>query len=141
MTEQPDVAAALRAVSGAQGFNAWMGVDLHHAGDGRVELSIAVKPEITQHHGFVHGGVVTALADTASSWAAATVAGDVVTSTLSMQFLAPARGERVRAVASVLRSGRRLVSVETRVFAEGAGAGPVLCAVGLAAIAPVGKGA
>ncbi len=51
------IKAGLKAVSAAQGF-----------------------PELIQHHGFAHGGIVGALADDACAWAAAPVLGDAVTS-------------------------------------------------------------
>lgn len=146
MSAAPDpalVAQALRAVSAAQGYNAWLGVELLALETGRVELAFAIRPEITQHHGFVHGGVLAAAADTVCSWAAASVAGDVVTSNITVQFLSPAVGDRVRAVGQVLKSGKRQVSIEAKVYAEAAGGEAAggeakLVAVALAAITPVG---
>jgi uncharacterized protein (TIGR00369 family) len=103
-----------------------------------VELSFPIRPETTQHHGFAHGGLIGVAADNACAWAAATVAGDVVTGSYSIQFLAPARGERLRARGEVIRAGKRQVSVEARVYAESAGEAPKLVAVALAQIFPVG---
>jgi uncharacterized protein (TIGR00369 family) len=128
----------LREHSGRQGFNCWLGVELIRARDGTVEITIPIKPDICQHHGYVHGGVAGALADTACAWAAATAVGDVVTSNLTLQYLAPAKGSRLRATATVLKAGKRNVSVEARVFAEAAGEEPKLVAVALAMIAKTG---
>lgn len=143
MSAAPDpalVAQALRGVSAAQGFNAWLGVELVSVETGRVELVFPIRPEISQHHGFVHGGVLAAAADTVCAWTGASVAGDVVSSSFTVQFLSPAQGERLRAVGQVLKVGKRQVSVEAKVFAEAAGAAPKLVAVALASIAPVGQG-
>ncbi|HEU0222231.1 MAG TPA: PaaI family thioesterase, partial [Paracoccaceae bacterium] len=100
-----------------------------------------VRPELTQHHGTVHGGVIGTMADNACAYAAATVAGDVVTSTYTIKFLAPARGARLRALGAVLKPGRRSVVTEARIFAEDEGAPAKLVAVALATIAPIGSAA
>jgi len=139
--ETPDpalVMQALRAVSATQGFNAFLGIEIVRVETGLVELALALRPDLTQHHGFAHGAVVGALADTSCAWAAASVAGDVVTATYTIQFLAPARGETLRAVATVLKSGRRQVSAEARIHSESPGTPPVLVATAMALITPVG---
>ncbi|MDB5696804.1 MAG: hypothetical protein JWN21_2347 [Sphingomonas bacterium] len=56
-----------------------------------------MRPEVTQHHGFAHGAIVGLMADKACTWAAASVAGDVVTGSYTINFVAPAHGERLRA--------------------------------------------
>ncbi len=140
MSDAPDpaqVMQALKAVSAGQGFNALLGFEVMRVENGLVEIEAALRPELTQHHGFAHGAVVGALADTACAWAAASVAGDVVTSSYTIQFLAPARGQRLHAVGSVLKSGRRQISAEAKVYALADGVSS-LVAVALAIVAPVG---
>jgi len=132
--------ASLRDVSLSNGFNAWMDIELIAAGKGQVEIAVPVRTELLQHHGFVHGGVVGALADIACSWAAATSAGDIVTSGYTLQFLAPAQAPRLRATAAVIKAGRRQVTVEAKIYADPDGEAPKLVAVALASIAPVGPG-
>ena len=97
-------------------------------------VAAPVKPEILQHHGFVHGGVVGALADTCLAWTAATAVGDVVTAGYTLQLLAPAKGERLVAAGEVLKAGRTSVSVQARVYAEEGGERR-LVAVALASVA------
>jgi uncharacterized protein (TIGR00369 family) len=128
----------LREVSATQGFNKWLGVELIQAGGGKAEICIPIRPEISQHHGFVHGGIIGALADIACAWAAVSAVGDVVTSGITLQFLAPAKGTRLRAVGTVLKAGKRNVSVEARVFAETGNEEPKLVAAGLGMIAATG---
>ena len=140
--DAPDIVqvrAALAGVSAVGGFNRWLGVETLRVDTGAVEIACPVRPEILQHHGFVHGGVLGALADTAVAWTAATVAGDVVTSGYSVQFLAPARGERVVATGEVVKAGRSNVSVQARVYSEAADGTRKLVAVALASVSPVGR--
>ena len=114
----PKVEEVLRKHAASNGFNNWMGVKLVAAGNGQVETEIAIKPEMQQHHGFVHGGVIGAFADTNAAWAAGSMVGDVVTSTYNVQLLAPAKGVRLRAKAKTIKAGKRNVSVETQIFSE-----------------------
>jgi len=130
----------LRTVSLSNGFNAWLDVELVAAGNGQVEIALPVRAELLQHHGFVHGGVVGALADIACSWAAATAAGDIVTSGYTLQFLSPAKAPRLRATATVVKAGKRQVTVEAKIYAEPDDEAPKLVAMALASIAPVGSG-
>lgn len=127
----------LREHAASNGFNNWMGVRLVAAGNGQVETEIDIKPEMQQHHGFVHGGVVGALADTNSAWAAGTVAGDVVTSTYTLQLLAPAKGVKLRGRAKTIKAGRRNVSVEAQVYSVAEDGTSKLVATSLASIATV----
>lgn len=132
----PEMEARLKANSQRQGFNNWLGVKCVAAGNGQVEIEAPVRPEIHQHHGYVHGGCVSSLADTACAWAGATAAkADVVTSSFTFHFLSPAKGNRLRALARTIRCGRSQATVEVQVFAEADGQDPKLCGTGLATIA------
>ncbi|BBY93088.1 thioesterase [Mycobacterium gallinarum] len=68
----------------------------------------------------VHGGAVTALADVAvmaAAWAGAEVPDSLrgVTTSMSIQFLAPARATDLIAIGRVLRRGRTLVNCDVDV--------------------------
>ena len=102
------------------------------------QLVIPLRPDLTQHHGFAHGAVVGAAADNACAWAAASVAGDVVTGSYTIHFLAPARGRRLRAKGEVMKAGKRQVVVRAEVRSEADGEPPVLVAVAQATVIPVG---
>lgn len=104
---------------------------------GEAELVIPLRPELLQHHGYAHGAIVGAAADNACAWAAAV--GDVVTSSYTIQFLAPAKGDRLRARGIVLKAGKRQVSCEAKVWCSEAGGAETLVAVALASISPVAR--
>jgi uncharacterized protein (TIGR00369 family) len=93
---------------------------------------------MTQHHGFAHGAIVGLMADNACAWAGASVAGDVVTGGYSIDFLRPAKGERLRARGTVIKAGKRQVVVRADVWAESDGAAPVHVAAAQATIVPTG---
>ncbi|HZG47368.1 MAG TPA: PaaI family thioesterase [Allosphingosinicella sp.] len=58
------------------------------------------------HPGALHAGVQAALLDTACGYAAGTVAGNVVTLQLNLQFLSSAKGDRFEARARVTKAGK-----------------------------------
>lgn len=78
-------------------------------GDGRCQISIAVKAVHRQHIGAVHGGIVGALADDACGWACASVAGSLVTASYAINLIAPAMGDVLIARGQLLKAGRRVI--------------------------------
>lgn len=131
--------AYMREVAvGRSGFSRFLGVEPLVCWQGRSELTLTMREDLTQHHGFAHGAIVGLMADNACAWAAASVAGDVVTGSYTINFVAPARGERLRAVGTVVKPGRRQVVVRADVWAENTGAEPALVAVAQATVVPVG---
>ena len=132
----PALLARLNGNSGAQGFNKWFNVQGLAAGQGKVEIIVPVRPELCQHHGYVHGGCVAALADMACAWAGAAAADkDVVTSNFTIHFLSPAIGTVLRAKANTIRSGRTIATVEAEVWAEADSKDPKRVATAIASIA------
>jgi len=128
----------LRDVLKLQSFTRWTGLELIRAQDGEVEPRLVLRQEdMTQHHGFLHGGLVGFLADNAAAYAAATVVADVVTSQFSLNFLSPGVGEAFRTRAKVLKAGKRQVTVRADVYAEQE-EGEKLIAAAQATILPVG---
>ena len=74
-------AAVLREIIKVQPFTRWTGLEILKAEAGEVVTRLELRKEdMTQHHGFLHGGLVGFLADNAAAYAAATLVGDVVTS-------------------------------------------------------------
>ena len=121
----PGYEARTRASFAAQGALAHLGAELTEVAPGRCVIALPFLPELTQQDGFFHGGIVTTIADSAAGYAAFTLmpAGSRVLSVeLKVNFLAPARGERLQATGRVERAGRTLSVVQARVEAIEAGA-------------------
>ncbi len=130
--------ARLRESVATSGFSMLLGAQPLRCWKGCAELVIPLTEQLTQHHGYAHGAVVGAAADNACSWAAASIAGDVVTANYTVHLLAPARGERLRAKGWVLSRGRRLITASAEVFAE-SGDDATLVATALASVAVVAR--
>ena len=98
-----------------------LGATLDQLSPGAVEISLRPQPSISQQHGFVHAGAVSAIADTAAGYAALSLIGagrGVLTTEFKINFVAPATGDRIVARAKVVKSGRMLTVAQTEVFAE-----------------------
>ncbi|MEO8020431.1 PaaI family thioesterase [Polaromonas sp.] len=90
-----------------QPFSAMLNARLDAFTPGLAELSVPVVPGLLQQHGFVHGGVLSYLADNALTFAGGSVLGDAVTSEFKINYLRPAKdAERLLAVATVVGSGK-----------------------------------
>lgn len=134
-----DAIAYMKRVAVARsGFSSWLDVEPVTVWEGESELTLTLRPEMTQHHGYAHGAIVGLMADNACAWAGASVAGDVVTGGYTIDFLRPAKGERLRAKGQVVKAGKRQVVVRADVWAESEGAAPVHVAVAQATIVPTG---
>ena len=112
-----DMAASLEAVNAASPFNRLAGFRVAQASAGAVTLEGAAAPELMNHAGALHAGVQAALIDTACGFAAGTVAGNVVTLQLSLQYLSSAKGDRFEARARVTKAGRSQIFAEAQLFA------------------------
>jgi len=132
------IAYMKRVAVGHSGFATWLDVQPLKVWEGESELLLALRPEMTQHHGYAHGAIVGLMADNACAWAGASVAGDVVTGGYTIDFLRPAKGERLRARGRVIKAGKRQVVVRADVWAESAGEAPVHVAAAQATIVPTG---
>ena len=101
-----------------------LGATLGNVAPGLVEIVIRPHAAISQQHGFVHAGAVTAIADTAAGYAALSLmpAGTGVLSTeFKINLVAPAIGDRIIARGRVVKAGRTLTLAQTDVFAESGG--------------------
>jgi uncharacterized protein (TIGR00369 family) len=87
---------------------------------GRVDIDLPHWDGIEQQHGFVHGGVVGMIADSAAGYAAMTTVpgtASVLTVEFKMNLLAPADGAKLVARGQVVRAGRTLIVTKAEVFA------------------------
>ena len=106
-------------------FNKLLGIRAESAGGGRAVLRLPVREE---HLGDVrrpalHGGVVSALIDTAggiAAWSALAQGEAVSTVDLMVDFLEPGRvAGPLRAEAELIRKGNRVCHVRVRVTQDG----------------------
>jgi uncharacterized protein (TIGR00369 family) len=99
-------------------FARLIGIELEDIDSGTATLAVNVRKELMQNQGVVHGGAIAALIDTATAFAIISLAPKekVTTVDLAISYLRPATDGRLKAVAKVVRAGRRLFVVSADVF-------------------------
>lgn len=103
-------------------FAKLLGIELEEIDSGIATLAFDIKPELKQNHGVVHGGAIASLIDSATAFAIIsllTPTEHATTVDLTISYLRPLTEGRVRAIARVLRSGKRLIVVSAELFDEG----------------------
>jgi uncharacterized protein (TIGR00369 family) len=116
----PEVQARISASFERQGLMGHLGARLTHIGPGRVHIALPSRPEVTQQHGYFHAGATSAIADSAGGYAAFTLFPEhteVLTVEYKINLLAPAVGDHLEAVGTVVKSGRTLTVCALEVFA------------------------
>jgi uncharacterized protein (TIGR00369 family) len=106
----------------SQAFMRTIGSKLESVDEGRVVISVVLKPSLTQQHGFGHAGVIFSIGDSAAGYAALTKMGknqEVLTSEMKIHLMSPADGKMLKAVGSVLKAGRRLLVVQSNIYSVG----------------------
>ena len=88
-----------------------IGAQLITVEPGVVEIMIPYRADLTQQHGYLHGGLITTIADTACGYAAYTLMpedSEVLSVEFKVNLLRPAKGKSFVATAEVIKSGRTL---------------------------------
>ena len=116
-----DMLSIGRRVLENQPFASLVGVELVRLEPGQAEVRIPIKPDLRQHAGYAHGGVVAVAIDTAVAFAAATglrpdEGRDVVTSNLTIDYLRPALKGSLVAQGTVVRTGQSRIVVRCEVY-------------------------
>jgi acyl-CoA thioesterase len=100
-------------------FASFLGIELDEIDTGVATLSLEIKPELKQNHGVVHGGAIASLIDSATAFAIISllpVGEHATTVDLTISYLRPLTKGRAKAVARVVRSGKRLIVVSADLF-------------------------
>ena len=86
---------------------------------GQVKVTCEFSEALTQQHGFFHAGVVTSIADSACGYAALTMMPDneeVLSVEFKVNFMKPAKTDKLMAIGKVLQSGKTLTVCEGYVY-------------------------
>lgn len=101
-----------------QGALLALGAEVGKIEPGFVEVHVPFSKATQQQHGLFHGGMVALAADSASGYATYTVLAEdeeCVSAEFKVNFLYPARGEKLIARGGIIKVGRTLVIAEATV--------------------------
>lgn len=131
-TEVPTQVAALVADSfKRQGAMTAIGARLTMLASGQCEITVAMSAAVTQQHGYFHGGVIGAVADSAGGYAGNSLLmpeHECLTAEYKINIVAPGNGQLLIARGRVLKAGKSLVVAGADVFVVQDGV-EKLCAV------------
>jgi uncharacterized protein (TIGR00369 family) len=119
----PDMLARGREVLAQQAFSVLLGARLDVFEPGRAQIALPMAPKLLQQNGFVHGGVISYLADNALTYAGGSVLGNaVLTSEFKINYLRPATdADELVAIATVVGSGKTQAVCRCDIFLDRAG--------------------
>lgn len=116
----PEYEIKVRRSFAKQGAMETIGAKIARIKPGEIVLEMPFSQAVTQQHGFVHAGIITSLLDSASGYAAYSLMvpdAEVLTIEFKTNLMAPAKGERFRAIGKVVKPGRTIMFCESEVFA------------------------
>ena len=110
--KDPDFARRVESSFSRQGIMDHLGAILCEIEPGFCEIQVRFRPELSQQHGFFHGGVVGTIADSAAGYAGYSLMPEnstVLTVEYKLNLLSPADGNLLIARGHVIKPGRSLV--------------------------------
>lgn len=117
----PDYVMRVRTSFGRQQAMTLLGAQMTEVQPGMTEIVLPFREDLTQQHGFVHAGVITAIADSACGYAALSLMPrdvGVLTVEFKVNLLSPAAGERFVARGQVVKPGRTIMVCTGEVVAQ-----------------------
>jgi uncharacterized protein (TIGR00369 family) len=109
--KNPDFERLVRESFSKQEVMETLGARLARVAPGEVEIELPYRASLTQQHGFLHAGVVTAALDSSCGYAAFSLmppGAGVLSVEFKVNLLAPAKGDRLVARGRVVRAGRTI---------------------------------
>lgn len=120
MVPAEDFEERVRASFARQSAMATIGAELTVVRPGTVEIEMPYSPALTQQHGFLHAGVISAALDAACGYAAFSLMpgnAGVLTIEFKVNLLAPGKGERFLFRGSVTKPGRTIIVADGQAYA------------------------
>lgn len=131
-----DIQAFAQGIFASQPFSQFIGARLTDSGKDHAELTIAITDQLKQQHGFVHGGVISYLADNAITFAGGlALGGNALTAEFKINYLRPSVGTHLVARAKARAVSKRQAVCQCEVYAVDS-TGEKLCALAQGTVVP-----
>ena len=98
-----------------------LGIEVESVGPGTATLLLPMREEIMRNDGIVHGGAIASVIDSAFAFAIIPLLAEnerTVTIDLTIHYVRPLSGGAAKAIARVVRAGRRVITVSGELFDE-----------------------
>lgn len=123
-TDSGDFRERIRLSFERQGAMRTLGAELTRINQGAVEIELPFDTKLTQQHGILHAGVISAALDTACSYAAYSVIepeASILTIEFKVNLMSPGRGERFLFRGEITKPGSTIIVADGRGYAVGDG--------------------
>ena len=124
MADQDDFRGRIAAIFGRQKVMSTIGAVLTRVEHGSIEIEMPFDEKLTQQHGILHAGIISAVLDTACGAAAYTVIdpdASILTIEFKVNLLSPGRGERFLFRGDITKPGSTIIVADGRAYAIGDG--------------------
>lgn len=124
MSDMDDFRERITASYSRQKAMATIGAVLTRVEHGSIEIEMPFDEKLTQQHGILHAGIISAALDTACGYAAYTVTdpeASILTIEFKVNLLSPGRGERFLFRGDVTKPGSTIIVADGRAYAIGDG--------------------
>ncbi len=115
-----DFRERIRQSFARQGAMKTLGAELTRINQGVVEIELPFDMKLTQQHGFLHAGVISAALDSACSYAAYTLIepqASLLTIEFKVNLMSPGRGERFLFRGEITKPGSTIIVADGRGYA------------------------
>jgi uncharacterized protein (TIGR00369 family) len=115
-----DYESRVRSSFDRQGAMKTIGAKLTRIMPGEVHIDLPFSHALTQQHGYIHAGIITTIVDTACGYAAYTLMpahSQVLSVEYKVNFLSPAKGEKIVGIGKVVKAGRSITVCQGEVWA------------------------
>ena len=102
-------------------FLEYIGCVVDESSKDKAVLSISIEPKHLQHMGFIHGGVISTLADNTGWFVIApylTAKQTAVTQELTINYLYPGKADKLIAIGKLIKLGKRTALVEVKLYCD-----------------------
>jgi uncharacterized protein (TIGR00369 family) len=120
MSEERDFNKAFEVVRTTP-YLVHLGIELVEIEHGKAVMKMPMKDELRQPYGLLHGGATASLIDTATAFAVVSVTKreeKCTTVDLTVHYLRPVINETTICTATIVRAGKRLLTVSAEVHNE-----------------------
>jgi len=98
-----------------------LGIEVEAAAAGTATLVLPMREELMRNDGIVHGGALASLIDSAFAFAIIPMLDQgerTVTVDMTIHYLRPVSSGKAKAIARIVRAGRRVITVSAELFDE-----------------------
>lgn len=119
-TDPGDFQTRIRKSFGSQKAMALIGAELTSIEQACIEIELPYDDKLTQQHGFLHAGMISAALETACTYSAYTMiepAASVLTIEYKVNLMSPGRGERFLFRGEITKPGSTIIVADGRGYA------------------------